>query len=1630
MKHIILLLSAVLFSWFMPSSALATHISGGEITYEHLGNDSFLITLTLYRDCSGAGLGNGNRSISVSSSCTGSSNLSLSLQNLGGTEVSQICPAQLGNSTCSGGSIAGMQKYTYTGITQLNTNCVDYTFSYDQFARNDNENLTGGVNTWGILVDATLNSVLYPNNSSPAYTADPIPYVCQNQAVNYNYGVVENDGDSLSYELIAARQDGPAINYVAGFSAVSPITGITINAQTGQLNFTPGTLGNFVVVVRVNEFNGAGQQISTVMRDIMFVVLNCGSPANNIPTAPDSVKNIVNTVGTILQTAPLEITAQVGNRFCFDVIFTDSNVADAVTVTNNAISALPGATAIVSGTSPVTTTVCWTVPPGMNTNNIITFQAKDDACPISGSNSISVTIIIPPPSSLKGDLTTTNITCNGSCDGTAKVIPSGGVGPYSYFWIPTGVWCCQGLDTISGLCPGGYILIVTDEGDSDPSTNKWDTSFTITDAPPMAILPPTIVDDDCSTSCVGQISTFAFGGTSPRSFLWSNGGTGTSIVGVCAGTYSLTVTDGQGCQQSISAIVQEPTPPTILIDSVDSVTCFGGSDGAIYSRGIPTCGVSIDACTSPTSVVVGAGNSTNTFSTYPAPYGNSSNGARHQMLFTATELAANGVLPGTISSLAMNVQSVGTTLNYANFTIKMGCTSATDLTGGWETGLTEVVIPFTHQVATGWNTHNFNVKYFWDGVSNVVIEVCFNNPNATASGNALTFHTATANQSVRYYNDNTNSVCGSTNLTATSANRPNVRFGNCASTYSYAWSPAPALGQTTSTATGLFAQTYALTVTSDGDGCTADTTIIIDQPAVIDPIITLTNPISCGGICNAAISIASTGGQGPYTYAWDNGLPATTTHSSLCAGVYNVTVTDFKNCQVTQSITITEPSPIVATTTINTVISCSGICDGNVTVSATGGTAPITFAWPGGLTGGTQAALCAGSYDVTVTDGAGCFINQIVILTEPALLTVSLATVGNILCNGDNTVNINSTVAGGSVPYTFLWAPGGEVTSNLTNQGAGTYDITVTDDHNCEAIGQVIITEPTPLVVNIVQTVFIQCNGDLTASIIANPLGATPNYTFVWSNGITTSVNSGIGEGTYTVTVTDDNGCFETQSILVTEPTPIVANLTIDSPISCNGVCDGQVSVAPSGGTFPYTVVWPAGVTAAGNTATNICAGVTFNVTITDGNNCEIITPITLTEPAALVATVLVTQVISCGGVCDGQLTVGVAGGTAAFSFIWSNGSTASTLNSLCTGSYTVTVTDGNGCTDIVTQFLAEPTPVTVTISSTGTNLCAGDQNVDLLAAALGGTPGHTYAWSNGINNASNPNLGGGTYTVTATDANGCEAIESQVVGEPTPLVSAQNIDAPISCNAICDGIITVSVSGGTPGYTFTWPSGAVGATQNGLCAGTYVVSVDDGNGCQVTETIILTEPTAIVMTSAINTEISCNGICDGDVTVSTTGGTAPITIAWPGGLVGGNQTNLCANSYVVTATDGNGCFNTITINLIEPALLTVSLAQVGVILCNGDTNVNINSTITGGTINYSYLWGGGETTANLTGVGAGSYALTVTDSKGCVEDEIIAVTEPTPLVSGITQTAFISCGGAPTAALLAAGTGGTPNYT
>jgi len=1637
MKRFLLAFFVLSLSWLAPTDTYATHVSGGEITYENIGGDTFIITMTLYRDCSGIDMGNGNKTVRISSSCTTPQNLTVILQNPGGTEVSQICPAQISNSSCNGGSLPGMQKYVYKGQIVLGTNCSDYLFQYRIANRNTSVNVTNS-NSAQFYIDATLNSILYPNNSSPEYTAPPIPYVCSSQTVNYNYGVVENNGDSLVYSLVGARTANALwtvtnLSYNAGYSASSPIPGITINSGTGELNFTPSTpLGNYIVVVQVTEYNGAGQVVGTVLRDIQFVVMSC---ANQIPINPTSVASLSNTVGSASLTDSLEITASVGDQFCFDIVFNDTNVNDTLFVVTNAASALPGSTVSISGSNPVTATVCWTVPPGMNTNNTITFQVSDSACPVSGVNSLAIQIIIPQPPLITGVLTTTNISCNGVCDGTASIVPSGGVGPYSYYWYPNvnNAWCCQGNDSITGMCAGTYILIVTDLGDPDPSTNTWDTIFSIQDAPPIAIIPPILVHDDCDTNtCGGSITAFAFGGTPPRNYMWSTGGTTNTITALCAGIYDLTVTDVNGCTNTQSYTIYEPTPFTLSIDSIDSVSCFGANDGAIFTSTSPNCGISTVGCPTPNSIQIGTGSSSNTSSTYPAPYGNNFMGVRHQILFTAAELTAANVQAGAISSLAFEIGTLGTAIDYDNFTIKMGCTGSNDLTGGWETGLIEVYNPKTHSVTLGWNTHDFDVAYNWDGISNIVVEVCFNNIGLIPNGNSLTTYTTTPNQSVRYYHANNDSVCSSNSLVATSANRPNVRFGNCSSSYTYNWVPTPGAGQSTPNATNLSAQTYIVSVTSN-QGCVETASIIVPGPTEIIPTVTITNPISCAGVCDGEISVTSTGGAGGYVYSWAGGLPGDSVQTGLCVGTYYFTVTDITGCQKFDSIVITNPPPILGNVLITETISCNGTCDGKAFPVPSGGNGgPYTVIWPAGVVvvNDTATGLCGGiPYVITITDVSGCTNTETVTLTEPGILVASITLNQPISCGGVCDAQISAGVSGGTAPFSFMWS-NGSTSPILTNLCAGVYTVTITDDHGCIDDATITILQPLPMVVTLTQVGNVLCNGDTNVDITANVLGGIPPYSYAWSTGDTIATITNLGVGTYTVTVSDGTNCTVIATQIVNGPAPLVVSNTINNLVQCGGSCNGSVTINVSGGTAGYTYAWPGGLT--GQTQNTLCAD-TYIVTVTDTNMCSATTTFILDDPSPMVVTATIISTTTCSGNCDGEASVNATGGVAPITYSWPNGQTGAVQDSLCPGIYTVTATDSNLCMSTVDVIITSPNGLLVTLAQVGTINCAGDSNVDIVSTVTGGTIPYQYLWTNGGPITPNYlNVGAGTYTLVIADSNLCLTSATIVITEPDTLFASITIDQIISCGGNPTGELTANAVGGTQPYSYTWSNGDTTANISNLSGGTYTVTITDDHGCSDTASVTLTNPSTIIANQTVINTITCNSVCDGSVTYAPTGGVSPYVISWPTGITvnGDTATALCGGlDYVVTITDSNLCFILDTIHLVEPVALVVSINLDDSISCGSTCDANVTANISGGFSPFVFNWSNGLSGQSISGLCVGTYSVTVSDSNGCMDSDTIVITEPTPIQNTLSSTGTNNCFNDTNVTITTNATGGTMPY-
>ncbi|MBL0051105.1 MAG: SprB repeat-containing protein [Bacteroidetes bacterium] len=467
--------------------------------------------------------------------------------------------------------------------------------------------------------------------------------------------------------------------------------------------------------------------------------------------------------------------------------------------------------------------------------------------------------------------------------------------------------------------------------------------------------------------------------------------------------------------------------------------------------------------------------------------------------------------------------------------------------------------------------------------------------------------------------------------------------------------------------------------------------------------------------------------------------------------------------------------------------------------------------------------LSAGTYTATVTDSKGCTAKCSYTVTEPTYV-VAMCSGTNVNCYGGNNGSASVTASGGTPSYTYMWS-NGKTTSSNNNLSAGTYTATVTDANGCTATCSYTVTQPTLLVATCSGT-NVTCKGASTGSAAVVASGGTAPYTYLWSNGKTTSSNNGLSAGTYTATVTDSKGCTAKCSYTVTEPTYVVA-MCSGSNVNCYGGNNGSASVTASGGTPPYTYMWSNGKTTSSNS--NLSAG-TYTATVTDANGCTATCSYTVTQPTLLVASCSGTNV-TCKGASTGSAAVVASGGTAPYTYLWSNGKTTASNNGLSAGTYTATVTDSKGCTAKCSYTVTEPSYVVATCSGTNVN-CYGGNNGSASVTASGGTPPYTYMWSNGKTTSSNSNLSAGTYTATVTDANGCTATCSYTVTQPTLLVASCS-GTNVTCKGASTGSAAVVASGGTAPYTYLWSNGKTTASNNGLSAGTYTATVTDSKAAQ-----------------------------------------------------------------------------------------------------------------------------------------------------------------------------------------------------
>ncbi len=784
--------------------------------------------------------------------------------------------------------------------------------------------------------------------------------------------------------------------------------------------------------------------------------------------------------------------------------------------------------------------------------------------------------------------------------------------------------------------------------------------------------------------------------------------------------------------------------------------------------------------------------------------------------------------------------------------------------------------------------------------------------------------------------------------------------------------------------------------------------------------------IACNGGATGIATVTPSGGTPPYTYLWSNNA-TTSTISGLTAGNYSVTITDAASCEKTQSFTITQPPALSAFQRFITNVTCNGGTNGSAAVSVTGGTGAYTYLWNTTpvQTTATATGLPAGTYTVTVKDGNNCTTTQSFTITQPSAFTASIGAQTNVSCNGGTNGSATVNVTGGTGTYTYLWAPSGGTGATASGLTAGTYTVIVKDANLCQTTQSFTITQPSLLEATISKT-DVLCNGGLTGTATVIPTGGSGNYTYIWSpSGGTAPTATGLPVGNYSCLITDAKGCSITKTITINQPSVLGATT---SQINATCTSSGQASVTPFGGVGGYTFLWsPSGDTT--QAVTNLTAG-NHSCLITDANGCSITKNFTITTTNTLVAAAFQTNLL-CNGVNTGSAAVIPLGAPGPFTYVWSpSGGNADTATNLSAGNYSVTITASNGCSIVKNFTITQPAAINITPNLQTNVTCNGGANGSAGVSVTGGTGAYTYSWfPSGGTAATASGLKAGTYTVTVTDANLCSKTQSFTITEPAILTAAVS-QTNVSCHNGSNGTATATPAGGTGTYTYLWtPSGGTNATASGLAAGNYTVTIKDANLCQTTANVTITEPDQL--TAAISkTDVLCNQANNGTATVIPTGGTAPYTFSWsPSGGTASTATGLSPNNYTVTVTDAKGCFTTKTIQITEPNILSITESHTNV-SCNAGNDGSASVIVSGGTGSYTYSWTpSGGTAQTVSGLSAGTYTVTATDTNACSISKTITITEPDALTASITAV-NVSCNNGKNGSASVAASGGTGSYT
>ena len=839
--------------------------------------------------------------------------------------------------------------------------------------------------------------------------------------------------------------------------------------------------------------------------------------------------------------------------------------------------------------------------------------------------------------------------------------------------------------------------------------------------------------------------------------------------------------------------------------------------------------------------------------------------------------------------------------------------------------------------------------------------------------------------------------------------------------------------------------TYRVTITdSSAEGCEAKLrNLRIQGPGFQLGETTLTSP-TCAGFSDGEICL-DVSGNGNLSYTWSNGQSGSCAED-LVAGNYQVTVTNGE-CTTVESYDLTEPDSLQLSIQ-RTMPSCADEDDGALMVTALGGTPNYDYEWDNGFIIPQRVDLTAGDYPITVTDANGCVFTDTIALGAPDPLLISLDSLVNISCPGENDGLIRVSGNGGTAPYQFVWDDGNTAPQRI-GLAPGTYQVTVTDFNNCSTTESFDIEPAIPLSLGLSTMGQPLCLGDETGSIELSASGGTLPYSFTWNDGFTSDnpVREDLPVADYWVILADANACVSDTLFVTLDPQSNLSITTTLTEPTCVGLSDGAIEVMASG-VEPQLYSWSTGT--GGPNLPGIPVG-NYGLTVTDARGCLVDTTIELGAQQVFAIDSRVVQP-SCFGVNDGIIDQTlIEQGQPPFQFFWNfDNSQHVDQMFLGPGDYQFTVTDAIGCEFVSDTFrLDYPEPLNLDIIDFLEISCNGDANGYIETLASGGTGPYDYNWiGTGNTTPTIANVPAGDYRLSVTDARGCDLDTTFVLLDPDVITVEGILDGGNVCDPDDPDVLIGNVTGGVMPYEYIWTGRIEGQTIIDPVPGDYVLTVVDTNGCAgVSPTVKVPERDApLMLDSFVVSQVSCFEGTDAALTAYTSGGSGNLRYHFTPTYIeesDSNQVTIAGigfdNSYSVTVTDlDTGC-EVASEEIVgeQPEPIGIQRDSFSVVNCFGGADGSIYVSVEGGTMPYTFRWTDedGDTVSTMEDhrfATAGIYELLVTDFNGCTatyrDSNVISINEL--IILADTLVANVSCRGGTDGSIDVEVGGGVPPFT